>query len=107
MRVLDKSIYAYEVQVETSRGVAKPIFTFDTSIKLEDVEDYPLRMRIRAYFASFHPHSVALKLSQPGDWSDWSDWVDGCEMAFSEARDSLASVVDPQQQAPGWALKLK
>lgn len=118
MRVLDKTIYVYEAEVESTKlGLGKPIFTFNTSITLQDTEDEaPLRMRIRAYYANFYPHSTILKLSQPGNWSEWSDWFSGPDSgnpdtpfggaAISEAIDSLASIVDPQQQAPSWALKL-
>lgn len=95
MRVLDETIYAYEVQIESSLGLGEPVFTFNTSIRLEDIEnEYPLRMRIRAYYASFHPHSNILKLSQPGAWSEWSDWLNSPDASFdeaaSEARDNLA-----------------
>ena len=86
MRVLDKSTYVYEVEVESSSGLGEPIFTFNTSIRLEGVEnEYPLRMRIRAYYASFRPHSNILNLSQPGDWSEWSDWLDSPDASFDEA----------------------
>ena len=64
------------------------------------------RMRIRAYVASFRPHSNILNLSQP---SDWTDWLDGYSTeSISEALiDTLASIVDPQQQAPHWVFKLE
>lgn len=66
-------------------------------------------MKIRAYFASFLPHSNILNLSQPRDWTDWTEWLEGSSgESISEALvDTLASTVDPQQQAPHWVFKLE
>jgi len=74
MRVVDPPIFAYELEVEVSDGkIGQPIFTFNRQVTFEDVDE-SLRTRIRAYYASFLPHSNILNLSPPGPWSDWSDW---------------------------------
>ena len=92
MNVRTKSTYAYEVEVESSvHGLGEPIFTFNTSISFEDVEPgTTLRMRVRAYYADFRPHSKILKLSQPSEWTEWTDWVERFNTTgFDEARDNL------------------
>ena len=92
MRVFTESIYAYEVEIESNvHGLAETVFTFNTSIRTEDVElGTTLRMRVRAYRADFFPHSRALNLGEPGQWTEWSEWVErfGTD-GFDEARDSL------------------
>ncbi len=104
MKVTTKSIYAYEVDIKTRSGRSEPIFTFSTSIRLEGTEnETPIRLRVRAYYANFPPHSPTPKLSTPGPWTEWSSTPEFDEAAGnldSQTGDNRLSDTTPTDRSP-------